>query len=148
MTDNTLIIEWAPFETRPEFTERQIINLAEKVESEFLAKQPGYLRRELLKGDGNQWADLVYWENRESAMAGAKAANDSSVFFEYFSTMVGVDLESAEADVRVSGSGPVTIRVSDRLDVAISGSGSVRYIGDPTVNTSVTGSGSVEQIDD
>ena len=67
MTDNTLTIEWAPFETRAEFTEKQIIDLAEKVEREFLAKQPGYIRRELLKGDGNHWADLVYWKNRENS---------------------------------------------------------------------------------
>jgi len=99
MNDNSMIIEWAPFETKPEFTEQQIIELAQKVETEFLAKQSGYIRRELLKRDNNQWADLVYWKNMESAIAGAKAANDSGAFYEYFCTMVGVDLNSAEAGI-------------------------------------------------
>lgn len=99
MTHNSMIIEWAPFETRPEFTEQQILELAKKVEDEFLAKQAGYIRRELLKGEKHHWADLVYWENKASAIACAKAANNSSVFYEYFSTMVGVDMDSAEAGV-------------------------------------------------
>lgn len=57
-------------------------------------------------------------------------------------------LACAAATVRITGSGSVTVWVSDHLDVTISGSGSVRYIGSPTVETTVTGSGSIRQISD
>lgn len=55
------------------------------------------------------------------------------------------DLQVAEADVFLSGSGNIELRVSDILDVVLSGSGTVSYYGDPTVTTTITGSGSVRK---
>jgi hypothetical protein len=55
------------------------------------------------------------------------------------------NLQSNEADVIMSGSGPATIRVRDRLRAVLSGSGSLRYYGSPQVQQTVTGTGRVER---
>ena len=43
--------------------------------------------------------------------------------------------------MRLTGSGDVSVQVSDELDVRIAGSGAVRYSGKPTVEKTITGSG-------
>jgi len=50
--------------------------------------------------------------------------------------------------VRLTGSGDVTVQVSDELDVRIADSGAVRYLGKPTVEKTITGSGDAERIGD
>jgi len=57
-------------------------------------------------------------------------------------------LESAEADVRLTGSGSATIQVEEYLNASTNGSGDVRYAGNPTVDQATTGSGDVERIGD
>lgn len=48
--------------------------------------------------------------------------------------------------VETSGSGDVSLSVSEALDASTGGSGEVRYSGRPVVNASVSGSGEVEPI--
>jgi hypothetical protein len=60
--------------------------------------------------------------------------------------MEGWALDSQVAEVHISGSGNLVLKVRDQLDVSISGSGSVRYLGSPKVNHSISGSGSVRQM--
>ncbi len=60
--------------------------------------------------------------------------------------MEGWALDSQTADVHISGSGDLMLKVSEKLDVSISGSGSVRYLGNPKVNQSISGSGSIRQM--
>jgi hypothetical protein len=57
-----------------------------------------------------------------------------------------LDLESATAAVRVTGSGHVTIRVADELEARLTGSGNVRYAGDPAVRQDTSGSGDVRPV--
>lgn len=57
-------------------------------------------------------------------------------------------LESAIADVVISGSGTAEIRVEEKLDVLISGSGNVRYYGSPRIDQTITGSGDVDKMGD
>jgi hypothetical protein len=92
-----LTIEWAPFEVSHNVTDEQFIKSAQTLEAEFLQKQDGYIRRELLKGKNNQWVDLVYWASQEDAEAAVQAANMSDACMQYFSLMVGV--ENADADI-------------------------------------------------
>ena len=70
----------------------------------FLQKQDGYLRRELLKGEGKQWVDLVYWSSAQAAARAAEDANTSEAFLEYFSLMVGLeDAEDALGGLAAAG---------------------------------------------
>ena len=92
-----LTIEWAPFEVAQTVNDDQFIQAAQILETEFLQKQEGYVRRELLKGKDNQWVDLVYWASPEDAEAAVQAANMSDTCMQYFSLMVVV--ENAEAGI-------------------------------------------------
>lgn len=56
------------------------------------------------------------------------------------------DLESAEAEVRLTSNGSVTIWVQDYLRANLSSSGDLRYRGNPTVDATTTSSGNVTQI--
>ena len=93
-SDNNVTIEWAPFDLADHVSDEQLENAAAELEVNFLQKQDGYLRRELLKGEGKQWVDLVYWSSPQAAAKAAEDANTSEAFLEYFALMVG--LEDAE----------------------------------------------------
>lgn len=58
----------------------------------------------------------------------------------------GADLKSQKAVVSISGSGSVTLQVSEELDARISGSGSVKYHGTPKVMQQVSGSGKIRSL--
>ena len=90
-TDNNVTVEWAPFEVAGHVSDENLEKAAAELEINFLQKQDGYLRRELLKGKGRQWVDLVYWSSAEAAAKAAKEANSSEAFLDYFSLMVGLD---------------------------------------------------------
>jgi hypothetical protein len=89
----TIVVEWAPFQVAEGMDEAKLLRASEALQSEFLSKQKGFLRRELLRGPGQQWVDLVYWENRAAADAAAQNAATSPVCYTYFQMM---DADHAE----------------------------------------------------
>ena len=90
-TANTITIEWAPFEVADNVSDEQFLEAAAELETNFLQQQDGYLKRELLRGEGKQWVDLVYWSSPETAAEAVQAANASEACLQYFSLMVGVE---------------------------------------------------------
>lgn len=58
----------------------------------------------------------------------------------------GKNLKTEETDIRVSGSGNVTIHADKTLNAKVSGSGNVRYGGSAEVSISKSGSGSISKI--
>lgn len=58
----------------------------------------------------------------------------------------GGDLISQSANVRISGSGNVTIHTDEQLDASISGSGNVNYSGNARTNVKTSGSGRVRKV--
>lgn len=81
---NPVTIEWAPFKIRPGTDEATLLREAEALQQEFIAKQEGFLRRELLKGADGEWIDLLYWTSAEAAHAAMRAAETSPVCQRYF----------------------------------------------------------------
>ena len=57
-----------------------------------------------------------------------------------------LEMETAEAEVQVSGSGDCFVNVRDYLQVSISGSGDVGYKGQPEVDSSISGSGDLRKL--
>jgi hypothetical protein len=57
----------------------------------------------------------------------------------------GIELASADANIKLNGSGKHSIIVSNTLDAVVKGSGKIQYLGDPVVHSEVQGSGSVEK---
>jgi hypothetical protein len=62
-------------------------------------------------------------------------------------TIDGLDLQTATADIKVTGSGDTRLHVTDRLSAQIMGSGDVEYQGSPSIDTSILGSGRVRSVE-
>lgn len=60
-------------------------------------------------------------------------------------TVAGSGLTASTAKASVSGSGDISLRVTDALDARVSGSGNVEYYGNPSVTTNTSGSGEVHK---
>jgi hypothetical protein len=91
------VVEWAPFRLREGITEQALLEASELLQRDFLAGQPGFIRRELLRGADGQWVDLVHWADDAAAQAVFATAMESPVCAEYFKLMVmpeGADLAS------------------------------------------------------
>lgn len=86
-----LTVEWAPFKLAEGVDEATLLAASEALQSEFVSKQSGFIRRELVKVKDNQWADIVYWNSLEEAEQAAKNAANSPVCFKYFELMIGED---------------------------------------------------------
>ncbi|MBM3506564.1 MAG: hypothetical protein FJX64_02355 [Alphaproteobacteria bacterium] len=81
------VIEWAPFRTKPGVTAEAVIAAADEVQKDFLAHQPGFVSRELLRGGDGEWTDLVVWESRAAVDAAMQKVADDPVCGRYFSLM-------------------------------------------------------------
>jgi len=88
---NGMVVEWAPFRMAPGATESELLEAASALQSDFLERQDGFVRRELLRGPGDQWSDLLYWRDAASATRAMAEAEKSPVCARYFSLMTGVD---------------------------------------------------------
>lgn len=97
--DPQLVIEWAPFRLAPGVDEQTLLEVSEALQREFLQRQQGFVRRELLRGRDGQWADLVYWTDEASANAVMPAVGTSPACQAYFSLMVGADTSDPGAGV-------------------------------------------------
>jgi heme-degrading monooxygenase HmoA len=78
------IVEWAEFKLAAGVSEDTLLRAADAVHENFLRKQPGFVRLELLRGKDGQWVDLVYWKDQASvdqALAGVKKSAACSNYF-------------------------------------------------------------------
>jgi hypothetical protein len=82
------VIEWAPFRLADGATEQELLVASETLQRDFVERQRGFIRRELLRGADGAWVDLVHWEDEAAAHAGFSAAMESPVCAEYFKLMV------------------------------------------------------------
>jgi hypothetical protein len=92
------VVEWAPFRLVSGATEQALLAASESLQRDFLGRQRGFVRRELLRGADGQWVDLVHWEDEAAAHAVLAAAMESSVCAEYFKLMEtpeGADLAAS-----------------------------------------------------
>ncbi len=86
-----VVVEWAPFRLASGIDEAALLEASEALQRDFLQRQPGFLRRELLRGADGQWVDLVHWRDEPSASAAMRAAGSSPVCHTYFHLMEGGD---------------------------------------------------------
>ena len=72
------IVEITQFKLMDGVIEEEFLQDATNVQKGFLEKQAGYAgTRQLLKGDGGEWVDIVYWESLEDAQKAQEAAMGS-----------------------------------------------------------------------
>ncbi len=80
-------IEWAPFVIASGVTDDQLISSANVVNDDFLVKQKGFIKRELIKKDDNEYADIIYWETKADAVAAGEKVDTCYECIEYFKLM-------------------------------------------------------------
>jgi hypothetical protein len=94
-----VVIEWAPFTLAEGVSEEQLLRASSELQVDFLAKQRGFVRRELLRGEDGRWVDLVYWADQASADEAMRRAMESSTCRAYFHLMAGAEQVDAGAGV-------------------------------------------------
>jgi hypothetical protein len=91
LANTKLIVEWAPFTLAEGVGEATLIEASNALQTDFLNKQRGFIRRDLLKGKNNQWVDIVYWSSQADADQASKNAANSPACHQYFSLMAEVN---------------------------------------------------------
>jgi hypothetical protein len=92
------VLEWAPFRLKAGVEEASLLAASQELQRGFLAGQPGFMRRELLRAPDGSYVDLVLWETREAADAAMSHAADSTTCSLYFRLMTP---EAADAGAGV-----------------------------------------------
>lgn len=87
------VVEWAPFVKVAGVSDQALVSVASKVNAEFLSKQPGFIKRELVKKSALEYADIVYWSSQEHAQKAGEKVMTCAVCAEYFELM---DMEGSE----------------------------------------------------
>lgn len=83
-------VEVITFKVNAGTDENQFLKENEIVAKEYTPKQPGYVSRELGKGDDGEWVVVVHWTDSESAEASMKKfPNDPSA--QNFISMMDMD---------------------------------------------------------
>jgi hypothetical protein len=93
------VLEYAPFKLKPEVDEAALLQSSQALQDDFLAKQPGFVRRELVKSGERDYVDLVWWTSMKAAMTAMEVVAKSPVCAKYFSLM-GADHDSPGAGVK------------------------------------------------
>lgn len=93
------IIEFAPFTLAEGVDESTLLATSDALQAEFLTQQKGFIRRELLKAGDGKWADLAYWEDRESVEQAMQNASTNPAALSYFQLMVNTGNDDPSAGV-------------------------------------------------
>jgi hypothetical protein len=86
-------LEFAPFNLKPGVSEQQVIDAADRIQAEFLAKQPGCLDRWLVREADGRYADIIWWNSHEDAEHAMAQVEQSETCAAYFALM---QLETTE----------------------------------------------------
>ena len=85
-------VEWAPFVKAKGITDQQLIVAADRVNLEFLTKQPGFIKCELIKKSDAEYADVIHWNTKKAAVAAGEKVFSCVECNEYFELM---DMEAS-----------------------------------------------------
>jgi len=80
-------VEWAPFVKRTNISDKQLVIAANLVNSEFLIKQKGFIKRELIKKNDKEYADVIHWQTKADAITASEKVNTCVVCGDYFKLM-------------------------------------------------------------
>ncbi len=82
-----IAVEWAPFIKAANVTDEQLVTAANSVNNNFLILQKGFIKRELIKKNDNEYADIIYWMSNKDAIAAADKVSGCTKCNEYFKLM-------------------------------------------------------------
>ncbi|HSL29229.1 MAG TPA: hypothetical protein VK900_08535 [Anaerolineales bacterium] len=84
---NGQIIELAPFTLAEGVDEQTLFAASDALQTEFLSQQSGFIRRDLLNAGDGKWADVIYWNSRESVEHAMQQAPSNRAALQYFQLM-------------------------------------------------------------
>ena len=79
-------VEFVAFKLKKGVTEQDFLPVSDRFNSDFLARQKGYISRKLLT-KGEMWADLVIWETADDFQNAMTASKEDPVAGEYLSLL-------------------------------------------------------------
>jgi hypothetical protein len=83
----TTIVEWAPIKLAAGKTEADLVAASNAFQTDFLAAQPGFLRRELVRKSDQDFVDIVHWRSAADAQAIMDKIAGSPACAAYFAVM-------------------------------------------------------------
>jgi len=69
---NSPTVELVQFRLKPEVSEAAFLEAVADTQV-VVAQLPGFLHREVLKGDDGLWVDVIHWQTKIEALAAAQA---------------------------------------------------------------------------
>ena len=81
------IIEFAPFSLADGVDESTLMAASDALQTEFLNRQTGFIKRDLVRMADRKWADVLYWDNRESVEQALQEASKNPAALNYFQLM-------------------------------------------------------------
>ena len=88
---NNHIIEFASFALGEDVDESTLIAASDALQKEFLSQQKGFMKRDLVRVADSRWADVIYWESRESVEQAMQSAPKSPAALRYFQLMANAE---------------------------------------------------------
>lgn len=82
-----MVLEYVTVALNPSVSQENFIELAKKVDTTFLSKQPGYRRHTSWWTKDGLWVDLVEWDSLQEAEAASKSAMENETAAAWFSMM-------------------------------------------------------------
>ncbi len=92
------VLEFAKITLAPTASEADLLAASATFEAEFLTKQDGFIRRDLVRTGDGTYADVILWESREKADAVFAAAQTSPAADGYFE-MMHMDPDADPGDI-------------------------------------------------
>lgn len=68
---DNLTLEVVLFELKEGVDEAEFLTAAKQIEP-WLKEVGGFIKRDLYKGDGDEWVDIIHWASREEALQAAE----------------------------------------------------------------------------
>jgi len=89
---DSIAVEWAPFIKASGVSEQDLIKAADLVNKYFLISQKGFIKRELVKKNKSEYADIIHWQTKDNAITAGNAVSNCARCGEYFKLM---DMEAS-----------------------------------------------------
>ncbi len=84
-------VEWAEFQLKKKVSEKELLKASDDLQQNFLQKQAGFIRRELLKKSEGSYVDILWWQTKKDAEKASDQVMQHPACLGYFQLM-NVDL--------------------------------------------------------
>jgi hypothetical protein len=88
---NNRVIEFALFTLAEGVDELTFVAASDALQAEFLSQQRGFIKRDLVKTTDGKWADIAYWESKESVEQAMQKGMDNPAALQYFQLMASTE---------------------------------------------------------